>query len=453
MTVYYVDNTATTTALTGTLTFTNASSTVTGTGTLFTTELAVGDYIKSDDATNGTEWYKVTAITDDLNLTIDHAFAQATHSATASKNSNDGLSTTTAFATPRQFLDATLSPGDICYLRRGQTWTITVDIGTANDGALNNLIIMQGDDGTGWPTETGNARPIIDMATITGITLYMNYDYYWEFRDITFKSDAIDGVIKAMSRGRIIDCDLLSPQRSFRHEVTFCEELHFVRVNCDNQVYIQRGGVLKAWDSTLNSINMYGGGHLYLENCSVTTLTLGTGIVCRGKNNNITTININAQDAAYYSEDDQQVAGANKAYLYMGTLEKDTTNIRTGGGSSSIKASPNSNVGSFAKLQLFEYPVYLPATATTITVYMLGFGWTTFPTANELWIELEYLDSSTGTTRTTIKSTETLVDNTNWTAFTVSATPGQEGVAYLRGYLTKYELNSGVYVDIKPVLS
>jgi len=311
---------------------------------------------------------------------------------------------------------------------------------------------MMGDDGTGWAGEVSNARPIVDMSTVAGITLFMNYDYYWEFRDITFKSDAIDGVIKSMSLGKLIDVDLLSPNRSFRHEATFVEELHFIRVTCDADVYLQRGGVLKVWDSNIAEINMFGGGGLYLENCTITTLTLGTGIVCRGKNNNITTININAVDAVYHSEDDQQVVGANKSYYYMGTLEKDTTTVRTGS-NSSIKATPNSNVGDFARLPLFEYPIYLPASQKTLTVYMLGFGWTTFPTSSELWIEVEYLDSSTGTSRSTVKSTATLTNNTDWTPFSVTVTPGQAGVAYLRGYLTKYELNSGVYVDPEPVIS
>ena len=60
--------TDTVTALTGTLTFTNGSTAVTGSGTAFTTELAVGEYIQLDaDKTVG----KIATITDDTNIVLD----------------------------------------------------------------------------------------------------------------------------------------------------------------------------------------------------------------------------------------------------------------------------------------------------------------------------------------------------------------------------------------------
>ncbi len=63
----YARLTATDTSKTGTATFTKNSTTVTGSGTLFTTELAPGDYIKLDS--NGTVG-KVQSITDDTTLTL-----------------------------------------------------------------------------------------------------------------------------------------------------------------------------------------------------------------------------------------------------------------------------------------------------------------------------------------------------------------------------------------------
>ena len=54
-----------TSALTGTVTVTAGTAAVVGVGTLFTTELSVGDSIKI-----GTEVHTVSAITDDLNLTL-----------------------------------------------------------------------------------------------------------------------------------------------------------------------------------------------------------------------------------------------------------------------------------------------------------------------------------------------------------------------------------------------
>ncbi|MFA4819229.1 MAG: hypothetical protein WC621_05300 [Patescibacteria group bacterium] len=62
-------------ALTGTVTATNLSAGVVGVGTLFTTELVVGDSIKI-----GTEIFTVSVITDALNLTLDTAYQGATAS-------------------------------------------------------------------------------------------------------------------------------------------------------------------------------------------------------------------------------------------------------------------------------------------------------------------------------------------------------------------------------------
>ena len=62
-------------ALTGTVAVTNLSTAVVGTGTLFTTELAVDDSIKI-----GSEIFTVSAITDALNLTLDSAYQGSTAS-------------------------------------------------------------------------------------------------------------------------------------------------------------------------------------------------------------------------------------------------------------------------------------------------------------------------------------------------------------------------------------
>lgn len=53
--------------LTGTVTFTSASSAVTGSGTAFTSELEVGYYISKSGSSN---WYRVASITDDTNLVL-----------------------------------------------------------------------------------------------------------------------------------------------------------------------------------------------------------------------------------------------------------------------------------------------------------------------------------------------------------------------------------------------
>lgn len=53
--------------LTGTVTFTKGSTAITGSGTLFTTELEAGDYIKKS---GGTEWYEIKSIVSAIALTL-----------------------------------------------------------------------------------------------------------------------------------------------------------------------------------------------------------------------------------------------------------------------------------------------------------------------------------------------------------------------------------------------
>jgi len=62
-------------ALTGTLTFTNASDTVSGSGTAFTSEVASRDYIRVEGSP---EWYRVLSIESDTSLTMGSVFQEAT---------------------------------------------------------------------------------------------------------------------------------------------------------------------------------------------------------------------------------------------------------------------------------------------------------------------------------------------------------------------------------------
>ena len=62
------------TALTGTVTFTTSSTAVSGSGTSFTTEISVGDYISKDGTIGSpgavTGWFEVASITDNTNLVL-----------------------------------------------------------------------------------------------------------------------------------------------------------------------------------------------------------------------------------------------------------------------------------------------------------------------------------------------------------------------------------------------
>lgn len=77
-----LDGDSVTVSLTGTPTFTNLSSAVSGSGCQFTTELSAGDYIwKDSDAYP----YEVESITDDNNLTLVEDYGKAGGAGAGSK--------------------------------------------------------------------------------------------------------------------------------------------------------------------------------------------------------------------------------------------------------------------------------------------------------------------------------------------------------------------------------
>ena len=69
------------TALTGTTAWTLNGTTVTGTGTLFKTELAIGDFISAPDG----GWYEVITLTSDTSATLYKKYPSATASGHSSQ--------------------------------------------------------------------------------------------------------------------------------------------------------------------------------------------------------------------------------------------------------------------------------------------------------------------------------------------------------------------------------
>ena len=159
-----------------------------------------------------------------------------------------------------------------------------------------------------------------------------------------------------------------------------------------------------------------------------------------------------------YSEDHQQTKGDHKRFTSVGTVTRDTGTVHSGGASSSAKLEPNSDIGLYRPLTISDdfagdFKIWTPASEKTITIYLQTFGYSSLPTADELYIEASYLDEASGGHRATIASTDTVSANGSWTGFSVTFTPSQEGWIYVTLYLKKYESSSGVYVDIKPVIS
>lgn len=93
------------TDLTGTLDFTLGSTTVTGTGTSFTTELAANDFIKGADGF----WYEVVSITSDTQLTLYKAYAGDNASGVSSQKL--GITSTGTASSSTEHVQEVMSAG------------------------------------------------------------------------------------------------------------------------------------------------------------------------------------------------------------------------------------------------------------------------------------------------------------------------------------------------------
>jgi len=485
-TIYYLDFEGATGNLTGTWTFTNGSTTVSGSGGSATSELAAGDYVR---VSNGSEWYKVTSVTGDNSFEITPAFQQATVTDAADStkyNNYDGTATTTPFVHLNQFTtDTARSLGDVLKVRANQTHLYAgIDIVFDEDGNADNMIEIRGCSSTDDPWGDGSdVEPIIGFGD-TAYQFYLSGDLFWKiarleciessdtygnvlvnsahhtfFDSCVFRDSSTRGLYIKFSGGvRVIDCDFYNniSANLFTQTSQFsCEGCTFnggaattdygININAEAEVALINCSFGESSSHDVADVRFYcPGASVYARNCKF------VGSI---------SFSVDARHSSLRSEDHNQTKGAHQTLYRNGTIEKDTTVVRSGGASSSAKMTPNSYCGLYYPLTIADdfcsgdFKLWLPAQQKTVTIYLRTFGYTTLPTSDELYIETSYLDEATGGHRATVKSTETVSANDTWTAFSVTFTPAQEGWVYVTVYLKKYEPNSGVYVDIKPVVS
>ena len=483
-TTYYLDFDSATGNLTGTWTFTNGSTTVSGSDGAATSELSAGDYVR---VSNGTEWYKVTSVTDDNHFEITPAFQQTTVTDDADStkyNNYDGTSTSTPFVHLNQFTtDTARSPGDILKVRANQTHLYAgIDILFDEDGNADNRIEIRGCSSTDDPWGDGSdVKPIIGFSD-TEHQFFLSHDSFWKFTRLEcIESSDTYGILQLdYSHNTVIDScvfrdasnraiysvvsgNILIENSSFYSNINHHFRVvtsSFQCINCafdggtattDYGIFIS-GAIGELIDCTFGSSSVHDSGDIYFyqpsriyaRNCS-----FAGSIV----------FYFEAKDSLLRSEDHNQTKGAHRTFYYNGIIEKDTSVVRSGGASSSAKMIPNSNCGLYYPLTIADdfcsgdFKLWLPAEEKTVTIYIRTFGFTSLPTVDELYIEASYLDEATGGHRATVQSTQTVSANDTWTAFSVTFTPAQEGWVYITVYLKKYEASSGVYVDIKPVVS
>jgi len=394
----------------------------------------------------------------------------------------------------------TAAVGDICYVRAGLTDTLAAIVNFTNDGTVAAYISVIG-MGTGSATletidetateawhDASTTRPIIDGGNAAYYVTPTNDDF-WQMRNLDIRNT------NASAYGCL---HVGNTQKLYVHNCVIRDQASSGGFNLSCSV----GGsniILEDCDiNNSNGTNISSYGKLLLINCVVNSGALGSTIGCvtygsaylvdcvfggvathstsditaAGQTTKIYTKNCDFNSTkitfsnintilSLFEEDAQQVYGAHIATGYLGVAERVTDVVRTGGATSSVKIIPTTYVGLLQPFCLCDWPkptwqVWLPAGAATITVYVRGLNWAVYPTAAQLYLEAEYVtDDTTGAiTRSTVVSDEVLTDNTTWVGLQCAVNPHVASFVNLKLVLGLYEdATTGVYVDIKPVIS
>jgi len=482
---YYLDYDAYNDETTETCTFTNGSTTVTCDTPLPTGKVQVGDYVRPKDETTAPEWYKVTAVTDDgtqiTDFTIDHKYYQDTISSAIYINRGDGTQSS-PFCCLRQYIETSRSAGDILHVQKGQVHYCSKQYKKSSYVGLNDdYIWIEGDD---WKSEGSTENPTVDFqnADVSDLNQGLYLDKGWCIKGIKFRNYASSYYARAVvydAQGIFEDLVFENCRRPFYN----CggEAINLQQVNPPSSDRVFDGG--KVWKITGGSFEFYDAGSelglcsfSWVENLDVSR-QIGNLAPYVFRNSAEPYVfwyiypgNINPFAYAYY--EDINGAVAHKIKCHAGVLARNTDVKRENGASDSIEATPSNlcsaarRLFNFNHLSLLNPPwgwvFYLNDTSQhTVTFYLALTGWTTLPTVDELWLEVEYYDQSTGTHKAVAKSTSVDDDTSTWNGLTdytakklsVTFTPAQTGLVRVRAYLAKYESGAKVYVDNKLYVS
>ena len=393
-------------------------------------------------------------------------------------NGNTGLSIAQAWLTLEQYTTTTVrSAGDIAYVR-ANTSEISGGISCDELGEFNNPISIIGCDAVThdpW-SDSSNVLPLLDFDD-TGWSLETSD--FWTITRLDIRGGTSGGIIATGSRGiSINDCIIRENPGDYGVNIKYGKIHGCSFYDNTYQSIFNSGGILIIEDCIFNGGSAEGtvyaigleNARIYLDNCSfgVTTqystssLTTSNSVVI-GRNNSFSN-DISLHDGLFlnsshfYSEDHNQVKGAQYSGSNDGIVEKDISPELDG--LPSILMSPYDTTGEISGLGLtishqfhHDYAIWCPASATTVTIKARETAaWAADPTAAQFYFEASYLNHATSATRSIIASAQALSGTTE-ISFTMTFTPAQVGWAYIICYLKAYEAGKTVNVSVKPAIT
>lgn len=447
----------------------------------------------SDDDYNGDYLYNVTrstgVIISDFDADDGSGNSVITTPSVTGQTSGDTFFIIRARKTFEDFVENSRNAGDRAFLRGGQTFdmsAISDHVRAVSSGSATSTIKVIGCDGANYdPWYDGTvSKPIMDGGSVDYYMLDLYGVSYWEIDNLDFKGGSASTGAVASQFCRIN----FFKNCTFRETDTGTEGIRCVYgshyfENCtfkdtgnDNQLdiltaivmavdcnfdkgsvsgttaeAISSTGIFEAYNCTFGATNQFtgeiftvsgGSCEIRLYNCFINTTTSRYVVASTNRYGKL------------YSEDHDQVSGDLYIESGPGDIINEDTVLRSGGSGKSLKYIPRSGrIGDAERLGIglvTNYPSgwrqWCAAEETTITIYVRGYGWTGFPTADQLFLHASYISGAGA--RTVVQSTETISDNTTWTALTVTFTPSSAGWVYLDVLLGHYESSSGIYVDL-----
>jgi len=132
-------------------------------------------------------------------------------------------------------------------------------------------------------------------------------------------------------------------------------------------------------------------------------------------------------------------------------VDEDGTVDPPSGATTYIKLAPNSRCNSIYPL-IYENHRNVSSGSKTYTWKFRPTGWSSLSTS-DIEIEVWFLEESSGTKRKYGSANPSAVTNDTWNDLQITFNPGQEGVAYFKIKLKKYESGAWVAIDPKPNVS
>lgn len=399
-----------------------------------------------------------------------------------------------SYADISQFTSAggTRSSGDKCYVRANQTHTLAAVLNFDEDGTTDYIYLIGCTSTIDPYHDSSDVLVIIDG---NGAAYYVNLtsDDGWYLKNLDIRNtSSVDYACLNLSNVNNVyveGCTLRDASAATAYNVAMSGSNNIILKTCSvknsntTNIYCYsssnvivdgcdvRGGALGSTygfhavrssrgilikDTVFGTTDTHSGGDIY----STSQSTVMTRNVTCSSTNKFMCDTTTCYSVAIHCQDYLNVLGDHALFSSRGTTLRKTDVIRSGGGASSAQMIPASTVTVMNQMTLSDslanpiFNVWCPASVTTVTVYVRGLNWASFPTAAQLYLEAEYLSDDSPITYSKVVSDELLSDNTTWIGFQCTFTPVVASFATLEVKLGLYEdSTTGIYVDVLPVVS